>query len=53
MFDLQRSDLDEDGLVKDDLVFEGRFPINAEITGEVAATGVKINMPVPSAEDRG
>ena len=47
VFDLQRSDLNEEGEVdygKSSVSFEGRFPINAAITGEVAATGEKINI---------
>ena len=44
VFGLQRSDLNEDGEVKDGVNFDGRFPINAAITGEVASTGKKINI---------
>jgi len=45
VFDLQRRDLDEDGnVVAPKEAFEGRFPIHASITGNVAATGKKENI---------
>ena len=55
VFDLERKDLkldedrddetfEEDEKPLSDLVFEGRFPINIAITGEVATTGKTINI---------
>jgi len=44
VFDLQQSDLDPDGLPKNLTAYEGRFPVNAGITGYVAATGERVNI---------
>lgn len=52
VFDLQRSDLNEEGEVRSDTVFEGRFPINAAITGEVASKGQKVNIKCMKNDDR-
>ncbi len=59
VFDLQRSDLDEEGNILGEeesssstMGSEGRFPINVFITGEVAATGKKINIRDARTDER-
>jgi len=44
VFDLQQSDLDPEGLPKHQVPYEGRFPVNAGITGYCAATGETVNI---------